>query len=52
MKSYWTQLEWHRRDVGVEPSGPRARKVSDSNFAAPTFLTLCIMNGRASGPPG
>lgn len=52
MKSYRTQLEWHRRDAGVRLSEPRARKVSDANSAAATVFTLCIMDGRASGPPG
>jgi hypothetical protein len=51
MKSYRTQLEWHRRD-GVTPTAHRARKVSDSNIAAPALRTFCIMGGRASGPPG
>ena len=51
MKSYRTQLEWHR-DVGVMPAARGARKVSDANIAARALFTLCIMGGRASGPPG
>ena len=52
MKSTRTQLDWRRREIGVEPSAQHARKVSDSNFAAPAFVTLCLLGGRASGPPG
>ena len=52
MKSYRTQLEWHRRDDGVRLSEPRARKVSDADSAAAMVFTLCIMDGRASEPPG
>jgi len=52
MKNYRTQLEWRLRDVGVQPAAQHAHKVSDANFADRPFVTLCIMGGRASGPPG